>query len=139
MGSVIDSIECPNCKLEAHSDFYYKTGEEYISCLNCGYSYSATIINRDKKLSQLQEEDWCIREIKNPYGAFKLKTYQSIAYECGLLETEEEYKDLKSLIEEDLEIEFCSVSRVVDGKPVIEILVDNGPDIDSAGFSEEDR
>ena len=42
MGSVIDYIECPNCKAEAYSDFYYKTGEEYINCNNCGYHYSAT-------------------------------------------------------------------------------------------------
>ena len=34
MGSVIDYIECPNCKGEdaAVSDYYYKTGEEYIFC-----------------------------------------------------------------------------------------------------------
>jgi hypothetical protein len=25
MGSVLDYIECPNCKLEAMDDFYYKT------------------------------------------------------------------------------------------------------------------
>ena len=42
MGSVIDYIECPNCKHEAYSDFYYKTGEEYVNCQNCGYHYSAT-------------------------------------------------------------------------------------------------
>ena len=58
MGSVIDYIECPNCKQEAYSDFYYKTGEEYINCRSCGYHRSATIVNRDKKLSELTEEDW---------------------------------------------------------------------------------
>ena len=57
MGSVIDHIECPNCKQEAYSDFYYKTGEEYVNCNNCGYHRSATIVNRDKKLSELTEED----------------------------------------------------------------------------------
>jgi uncharacterized Zn finger protein len=36
MGSVLDYIECPNCKLEAMDDFYYKTGEEYVNCGNCG-------------------------------------------------------------------------------------------------------
>ena len=53
MGSVLDFIECPNCKHEASDDFYYKTGEEYIFCQNCGYHRSATIINRDKALNEL--------------------------------------------------------------------------------------
>ena len=56
MGSVIDYIECPNCKCEAYDDFYYKTGEQYINCNNCGYHYSATIINRDKNLNELTDE-----------------------------------------------------------------------------------
>ena len=43
MGSVIDYIECPNCKQEAFSDFYYKTGEDYINCSNCGYHYAQTL------------------------------------------------------------------------------------------------
>ena len=57
MGSVLDFIECPNCKHEASDDFYYKTGEEYVNCGNCGYHRSATIVNRDKKLSELTEEE----------------------------------------------------------------------------------
>ena len=48
MGSVLDYIECPNCGQEAFSDFYYKTGEEYVNCGNCGYHYSATIKDRTK-------------------------------------------------------------------------------------------
>ena len=43
MGSVIDYIECPNCKQEAFSDFYYKTGEDYINCGSCGYHYAQTL------------------------------------------------------------------------------------------------
>ena len=57
MGSVIDYIECPNCSYEAYNDYYYKTGEEYTMCNNCGYSYSAQIINRDKPLDELTDED----------------------------------------------------------------------------------
>lgn len=38
MGSVIDYQECPNCKMEAAMDFYYKTGEEYMNCPHCGIS-----------------------------------------------------------------------------------------------------
>lgn len=39
MGSVIDYVECPQCKCTAYSDFYYKTGQEYIYCFSCGYYY----------------------------------------------------------------------------------------------------
>jgi hypothetical protein len=139
MGSVLDYIECLNCKSEANSDYYYKTGEEYVNCGNCGYHFSATIVNRDKKLSELTEEDWKIEELKNPYGAYRLKSYHSIATQCGSLENEEQYNELKKTIEVDVNVEFCSVSRLIDGEIVTEMVIDNGPEIDSAGYTAEDR
>jgi len=139
MGSVLDFIECPNCKHEASDDFYYKTGEEYVNCGNCGYHRSATIVNRDKKLSELTEEDWKVEELKNPYGAYRLKVYHSIATQCGSLENEEQYDELKKTIEDDMEVEFCSVSKFINGEIVTEMIVDNGPKVDSAGFTIEDR
>ena len=139
MGSVIDYIECPNCKQEAFSDFYYKTGEEYVNCNSCGYHRSVTIINRDKKLSELTEQDWKVTELKNPFGAYKLKVYHSPARQCGTLENEDQYNELKQSIQEDVEIEFCSVSRFVDGEIKVEVLIDNGPEVDSSGFTHEDN
>ncbi len=139
MGSVLDYIECLNCKSEASSDFYYKTGEEYINCGNCGYHRSATIVNRDKKLSELTDDDWKFEELKNPYGAYRLKSYHSIATQCGSLENEEQYNELKKTIEVNVDVEFCSVSRLIDGKIVTEMVIDNGPEIDSAGYTAEDR
>ena len=139
MGSVLDYIECPNCKSEASSDYYYKTGEEYINCGKCGYHRSVTIINRDKKLSELTDDDWEIYEVKNPYGAYRLKVYNDIGTQCGLLEDEEQYNNFKTANEVDVEIELCSVSRLIDGKIVTEILIDNGPKVDSSGYTEEDR
>ena len=139
MGSVISYIECPNCKNEASDDFYYKTGEEYINCNNCGYHRSATIINRDKKLSELTQEDWKIDELKNPYGAYKLKLYHNIGTQCGSLENEEQYNNFKTANEVDVEIEYCTVSRLIDGEIVTEVIIDNGPYVDSAGYTAEDR
>jgi len=139
MGSVLDYIECPNCKSEAMCDFYYKTGEEYTNCGNCGYHRSATIVNRDKKLSELTEEDWKVEELKNPYGAYRLKVYHSVATQCGSLENEEQYNELKKTIEDDMEVEFCSVSKFINGEIVTEMIVDNGPEVDSAGYTAEDR
>ena len=139
MGSVIDYIECPNCKHEAYSDFYYKTGEEYVNCNNCGYHYSATIKNRDKALNELTEEDWEIKELKNPYGAFKIKQYDTIGYLRGSIENEEHLNELKTNCENDLTVEYLFVYKIVDGESTETILVDNGPKFDSQGFSEEDR
>jgi Zn ribbon nucleic-acid-binding protein len=143
MGSVIDYIECPNCKQEAFSDFYYKTGEEYINCQHCGYHYSATIINREKKLNELTDDDWKIDELKNPYGAYRVKHYSSIATECGSLASENDYNkfcsEITSFLNQENEIEFASISRFIDGSVVAEVIVDNGPKTDSAGFTMEDN
>jgi len=100
MGSIIEYIECPNCEHEAFSDFYYKTGEEYVNCNNCGYHYSATI--KDRK-------------------------------------SEEQLYELKSNCEQDDNTECLLVSRFVDGEKIVETIIDNGPQIDSAGFTVEDR
>ena len=139
MGSVIDNIECSNCKHEAFSDFYYKTGEEYINCNNCGYHASATIINRDKKLNELTDDDWKIVELKNPYGAYRISGYDSKGFACGSLENEEQANELKAKCEQDDTIEYLQISRFVDGEIKVEIVIDNGPKYDSAGFSIEDR
>ena len=125
MASVLDYIECPNCKHEASNDFYYKTGEEYINCGNCGYHRSATIVNREKRLDLLTENDWKIIELKKPYGAYRIKLYQSVATQCGSLKNKKQYNHLKSTIKDDVEIEFCTVSRFIRGKIVEELVIDN--------------
>jgi hypothetical protein len=139
MGSVIDYIECPNCKHEAYDDFYYKTGEEYVNCNNCGYHYSSEIINREKPLNELEDSDWKITEIKNPFGAFKIYQYDKAGYICGSLQNEKQLNELKADCEQDNTIEYLKISRFIDGEIKVEILIDNGPKIDSAGFTAEDR
>jgi hypothetical protein len=139
MGSVLDFIECPNCGQEASDDFYYKTGEEYIFCQNCGYHRSATIINRDKALNELTDDDWEIIESKNPYGAYRMKHYDSVGFQCGSLVNEDQYYELRGFAQTNESVEFASVSMFVDGKIVEEVLVDNGPKVDSAGFTHDDN
>ncbi len=148
MGSVIDYIECPNCKQEAFSDYYYKTGEQYINCNNCGYHYSF-IIKRDEESNIIkidESKDFAVdnvvreeNELKNPYGAYRIKVYHSIATQCGSLETESEYAELLQHLSNNDNVEFCSMSRLVDGKIVTEIIIDNGPEVDSSSFTKEDR
>jgi hypothetical protein len=125
MASVIDYIECTNCKTEAYSDFYYKTGEGYINCNNCGYHYSATIKNRNKKLSELTESDWEITELKNPYGAFRYKMSGEVSTICGTLTSAEDADRFR--VEMKLEyqghIEFAQISRLDNGGIVVEDVV----------------
>lgn len=129
MGSVIDHIECPNCKREAFSDFYYKTGEEYTYCQNCGYNKSASIINRDKKLSDLTEEDWEIKENLTPAGAFRVKEYNTSGEFCGSFNTLESMENMIADIKRNPEdVEFFAVNKFVNGEFTTEIIIDNRKD-----------
>ena len=131
MGSVIDYIECPNCGYEAMDDFYYKTGEEYINCQNCGYHKSATIINRDKALTELTEVDWEIHELKNPYGAYRIHIRGDAGTTCGSVETEEAFEDVKKAVAEMENVEYFALSRLVDGEILVEYIIDNTQDGES--------
>ena len=126
MGSVIDHIECPNCGQEAFSDFYYKTGEEYVNCQHCGYHYSATYKRNDEGefITKDGTDNYTFdnlimetKELKNPYGAFRIKYVDSIGYHCGSLENENDYIDLKTTadLNENSAMELVSVSRFVGG------------------------
>jgi len=125
MGSVIDYIACPNCKTEAYSDFYYKTGEEYVNCNNCGYHYSATIKNRNKKLTELTKSDWEISELKNPYGAYRYKMAGEVATVCGSLETLEDADRFRAEMKLEYQdhVEFAQISRLIDGDIITEEVV----------------
>lgn len=126
MGSVIDYIECPNCKAEAHSDFYYKSGEEYINCNNCGYYYSATIKSRDKAYSELTDEDWNIQECISPFGAYRLKYKESVSTQCGSLRNEAEWNELVKNVKEDdqySQVEYFQLSQFIDEQIVVKHIV----------------
>ena len=125
MASVLDYIECPNCKQEATDDFYYKTGEEYVNCGSCGYHRSATIINRDKKLSELTETDWKVEELTNPYGAYRYKMAGDIVTCCSSLATAEDADRFRAemKLEYQSHVEFAQISRLVDSDVVVEDVV----------------
>jgi Zn ribbon nucleic-acid-binding protein len=123
MGSIIDYIECPNCKEEAYNEFYYKSGEEFVFCNSCGYKRSAEIINREKSIDD--ETNWKYIELVNPYGAYKLKTYNSIYYQSGSFETKKDYDKFLNQIDNDVELEFVSVSQLIGDKVVESIIIQN--------------
>lgn len=141
MGSVINCIECPNCSHEAYDDFYYKTGEEYIFCQNCGYVHSTIIKveSSSKTLDELTEDDWETYEVAHPYAAYQISGYGKVGYQVGSFATEEDFLSAKKQVEIDTTVETFSISRFVDGKIVVETIIDNGPEVDSAGFTAEDN
>ncbi len=48
MGSVLSEINCPKCGFErATRDYYYKSGEEFVLCYQCGY-HSDILIDWEK-------------------------------------------------------------------------------------------
>jgi Zn ribbon nucleic-acid-binding protein len=145
MGSVIDYIECPNCKQEAFSDFYYKTGEEYINCTTCGYHYSSSYKRNDEGQFMTKDgtDDFSfsnlileVNELKNPYGAYRIKHYDSVATQCGSLANKKDYDILVSEIisfsNQENKIEYCSISRLIDGDIITENIIDNSPEVNSA-------
>lgn len=135
MGSVIDYIECPRCGNESYNDYYYKTGEEYTNCNNCGYHRSAELkrdndgkfITKDGTLNY--EFDNLIMEYNessNPYGAYRYKHRDAVGTNCGTLETESDCDNFKSDMELNKPlIAYASISRYLDGQIIETILIDN--------------
>jgi len=135
MGSVIDYIDCPRCEQDnCISDFYYKTGEEYLSCGDCGYYYSFVIArDQDGNMIKIDETkelsiDNVLRKetlIDNPYGSF-ITEFDDGMRSCGTLETEEDYdkfvSEIVSFTNQENSIVEATVSRFIDGKINKEVI-----------------
>ena len=138
MGSIIDYIECPNCGEEAFMELYYKTGEEYTFCPKCGYTKEISLKNRDKALDELTAEDWEVKENKNPVGVYHAKEYGRMSTTCGSFNNELDMERMKNDVRENSEgVESFIITRYIDGKHISETIIDNGPEIDSAGFTNQ--
>lgn len=110
MGSVIDLIDCPNCGQEAVRDYYYKTGDDYIHCSHCGY------------FKKTENDE--VFELSNPFGSFRIKGLDDIAFQVGTIETEEDYEIIKKkVLDDEQNIEYCSISRFVNGEIQVEELI----------------
>jgi hypothetical protein len=136
MGSVVDYIDCPHCGEEAWSDFYYKTGEEYVRCNHCGYYRDAALKRDDggqlitKDGSDRIEFDNLIMEYNectNPYGAYRYKFNGNIGTTCGTLINEQSALDFEDMVFSHTEpkITFATISRLVDGEIVEKILIND--------------
>ena len=126
MGSLLENVECPNCGHEATSDYYYKTGEEIVLCMYCGYYKSVTIKDSNKRLEEVEDDDWQVVEIKNPYGAYRIKYKDYAIEECGTLIAFDDFKILKSKVDEYTEeVESFVLSRYKDGEIHIKTIMGN--------------
>jgi len=104
MGSVLDSISCPDCGSEAMIDCYYKTGEEYINCQYCGYSRKFTITNWDDKDEELVWTPLYKIEESHGKGAYKLRGKGAVATECGSFVIDDSEKEFIKLVENHVHI-----------------------------------
>jgi predicted nucleic-acid-binding Zn-ribbon protein len=137
MGSVISNVNCPRCgSEECFEDFYYKTGEIFSSCPDCGYHRSSFYKRDDNgKLIKLDESkgfefDNLVIDQKycpEPYGAYKLRIVGELGGVSGTLITKEDYDGLVQEVDQlqktENSVEFFVVSRFVDGKIVKEEII----------------
>jgi hypothetical protein len=71
------------------------------------------------------EQAYLIGASKNLYGSYKIKVYGFVGYQCGSFENEMEFDYFLHEITTKEKLEFASVSRVIDGEIVTEIIIDN--------------
>jgi hypothetical protein len=130
MGSVMGQIECPRCKSEeCFEDYYYKTGEVYMSCPDCGYHYSSFIKKDDEgKMIKIDESkefaiDNVVREetlLEEPFCAYHIR-YEGGSGSGGAIPTEDDYNIFVSDVvsatnKPDHKMELVTISRFVDGE-----------------------
>lgn len=90
MGSVMSSLECPNCKEEAMEDFYYKTGELFMFCSFCGFYHNTYIEKYDENDEPVFKEDKC----EKPYCLIHIMSDKRISA-FDSCKTEEAFEKLK--------------------------------------------
>jgi len=112
MGSVIDYIECPNCHHEAYNDYYYKSGEEFTICYNCGYYHSYYRSEEDNEFKETL--------IANPYGYYHAKS--STGGVGGSLEKKEDLTELLevvSTVKENEHIKIIKLSQYINNEIIV--------------------
>jgi len=135
MGSVLDTMECPRCKGEATTDFYYKTGEEYVFCPSCGYRRECTYL-RDENGNLVTKDGTDNYEFKNlfwtekevqPLACYGIKFKESIATQMGCLETTEKIEEFRAEVEsrkDELELAYISSYDTESETTTLEKLID---------------
>lgn len=101
MGSVMDYEKCKECGGVQFVDFYYKTGEEYRSCLRCGIHETYKLIRDENGVVLDKNEKFQYQHIKTKgYGVYGLYYKDSGVSQFGVF-TEP--------ITEEVIAEFCDI------------------------------
>lgn len=95
MGSAMSAIDCPNCEQEAFEDFYYKTGEIFVHCPFCGYSYEAYIESFEEGKDPSFKETEC----KKPYCLIKA-TYKNNIRQNITIKTKKDFEKTKAVLKD---------------------------------------
>lgn len=135
MGSFQEDIDCPVCNSpDCFRESNYRTGEEYIGCFKCGYTYvfkwkrdeNGNFILKDKEKGEsLENFIPDTYEVKTPYGSYEIHYYNTPAFRTGPIENSERYEAFRKYLEENRkkdEIKEVIVHRFVDGKFISEKL-----------------
>lgn len=120
MASLTYAIKCPCCGRSAFEDNYYKTNEQYIFCIRCGYYYTKTIEKYTENNIQYKEEK------SDGHGIFILVnkdgSRKKVILNCSL--TDVQLEELKaSLIDSNVNQEKSYLISYKDG--VFTILFGN--------------
>jgi hypothetical protein len=138
MGSVQSNITCPNCQSEdCFEDSYYKTGEHFTHCPECGY-YHALFYKRDDngnliladKSKASDYNNLIPQEVKidKPYCAYCI-LHSNGAGQAGTITDKKEFDDFVAMVKEIAEkndgTDNVTISRFVKGQIIKETLYQN--------------
>ena len=133
MGSVLTSIACPRCGGEAHSEYYYNSGEEDTCCMECGYKYEGRykrdenrkLVTRDGTNDYRFENLIWTEKTVQPYACYHIKPKSSRISQFGSLASEEEVNEFKAQVEAKKdEIEKAYISMYDEkSKKIIAVVV----------------
>lgn len=127
MSTYSEDINCPICNSpDCFRECRWRTGEEYISCPNCGYRY---IFNwkRDENnefILKDKTKEICVEnlipeitEVKNPFGSYIIENSKGGSV-FGSLKDQEDYNKFRKYIEEvrlESDISEVTVRRYAEG------------------------
>lgn len=119
MSSVMEYIKCPRCKQrDCINDYYYKTGEEYTFCPDCGYTKSLTRRKRNGEFVTDEQERFFFdsKQIMS-FAAYCFQAKEAKAYATGSLSTKADYEKFKiELLNNEEDLEYAYVSRFANGE-----------------------
>jgi hypothetical protein len=102
MGSVLSICECPRCGAAAFSDYYYRSGEEYVYCEWCGFCRELT-----------WQDGTLVPKDTIGYASIQFRQRGQKRFVQAIMETAD---DLSRFIAGTTDLEYVLYRRYLDGK-----------------------